>query len=65
MSSEQLQERYDKLMDSLTEAKTFGAGRLMRAFPKMEHHDYKEVVQSMLTKINSRRLNLHKDDKES
>lgn len=65
MSSEQLQERYDKLMDSLTEAKTFGAGRLMRAFPKMEHHDYKEVVQSMLTKINSRRLNFHKDEKES
>ncbi|MBP5180159.1 MAG: putative ABC transporter permease [Clostridiales bacterium] len=51
----ELQQRYDTLKASITEHRHFGAGRILRAFPDIQHRDYKTVIEDLKKRINERK----------
>lgn len=49
--AEALQARIDELYGSLKTHKVFGYGRLLRAFPDLQHRDFSEIVQKLKERL--------------
>ncbi|MGN8887987.1 putative ABC transporter permease [Blautia sp. HCP28S3_G10] len=51
MKKAELQTQFDELSNSITNHVVFGQGRLLKAFPRMKHRDYYEVIQELKKKL--------------
>ena len=51
MKKAELQTQFDELSNSITNHVVFGQGRLLKAFPRMKHRDYYEVIQDLKKKL--------------
>ena len=51
MKRAELQAQFDELSNSITNHAVFGQGRLLKAFPRMKHRDYYEVIQELKKKL--------------
>ena len=51
MKKAELQAQFDELSNSITNHVIFGQGRLLKAFPRMKHRDYYEVIQELKKKL--------------
>ena len=51
MKKAELQAQFDELSNSITNHVVFGQGRLLKAFPRMKHRDYYEVIQELKKKL--------------
>ena len=51
MKKAELQTQFDELSNSITNHVIFGQGRLLKAFPRMKHRDYYEVIQELKKKL--------------
>lgn len=51
MKKAELQAQFDELSGSITEHLVLGQGRIIRAFPRMKHRDYYELIQELKKKI--------------
>ena len=51
MKKAELQTQFDELSNSITNPVVFGQGRLLKAFPRMKHRDYYEVIQELKKKL--------------
>lgn len=51
MKKAELQTQFDELSNSITNHVVFGQGRLFKAFPRMKHRDYYEVIQELKKKL--------------
>ena len=47
LKKEELTDLYDRLKKELTKYKFFGTSRLLRAFPRMKHHLYQEIIDML------------------
>ena len=51
----ELNRRLEALRDELQDTRLFGAGRLLRAFPKMKSKDYTEALEDILKRIQRKK----------
>ena len=51
----ELNRRLEALRDELQDTRLFGAGRLLRAFPKMKSKDYTEALEDILKRIHRKK----------
>lgn len=47
----ELQAQFDELSNSITNHTVVGQGRIIKAFPKMKHRDYSELIQELKKKL--------------
>ena len=47
----ELQAQFDELSSSITNHTVVGQGRIIKAFPKMQHRDYSELIQDLKKKL--------------
>ena len=47
----ELQAQFDELSNSITNHTIVGQGRIIKAFPKMKHRDYSELIQELKKKL--------------
>ena len=47
----ELQAQFDELSNSITNHTIVGQGRIIKAFPKMKHRDYSELIQELKKRL--------------
>ena len=47
----ELQAQFEELSSSITNHTVVGQGRIIKAFPKMQHRDYSELIQELKKRL--------------